>query len=165
MLFALDYGLGVQRPGTADIGGNRVLKQPADVGRLGLELDQGVGMGRGEGAQVRENVVAVAEQQGIRVFPGADAVAAIRVEAGSPVAPRDAPLPASPARVRPAWWIYLLAAVFLVDCLLRAYCRDFGPEGFGFGPRREDGRLVVDWLVPGGLADGAGMRVGDVSGP
>jgi eukaryotic-like serine/threonine-protein kinase len=86
---------------------------------------------------------------------------AIRVEAEDPGPRRGTPASPPPASGRPAWWIYLLAAVFLGDCLLRAYCRDFGPEGFGFGGRREDGRLVVAWLVPGGLADGAGMQLGD----
>jgi serine/threonine-protein kinase len=87
---------------------------------------------------------------------------AIQVEAGDPASHRDAPVPASPPRVRPAWWIYLLAAVFLGDCLLRAYCIDFGPEGFGFHSRREGGRFVVAGVIPGGLAEGAGMRTGDV---
>jgi tRNA A-37 threonylcarbamoyl transferase component Bud32 len=79
---------------------------------------------------------------------------AIRIQAGS-----HRP---STARAGPPWWLYLLAAAFLGDCLLRTWCRDFGPEGFGFAARREAGRLVVATVHADGLAEGAGMRAGDV---
>ena len=56
-------------------------------------------------------------------------------------APASVPEPATPRhRARrptfPPWWVCLLALVFLGDVLLRAYCRNFGPEGLGFEMRR-----------------------------
>ena len=73
------------------------------------------------------------------------------------------PPPALPGRrPRSAWWLHVVAAAFLVDVLLRAWCFDFGPEGFGFTTRVVAGRHVVAATAAGGLAAGAGIRPGDV---
>jgi len=63
---------------------------------------------------------------------------------------------------RVPWWIWLLAAVFLVDCLLRMGCHLWGPEAFGFGLRRDPQAQVVDSPHPGSPAAVAGIEPGDV---
>jgi tRNA A-37 threonylcarbamoyl transferase component Bud32 len=73
--------------------------------------------------------------------------------------PRARRPPAKPSR--PPWWLVLLAALFLFDCLLRIYCFDLGPEGFGFLWRAEGERHIVAVVEPGSLAQEAGVRVGD----
>ena len=64
--------------------------------------------------------------------------------------------------VRPTWWIVALAAVFLADLLLRSWGYVLGPVGFGMSTRLENGAQVIVELAPGGPAQLAGMRVGDV---
>jgi len=58
--------------------------------------------------------------------------------------------------------MYLLAAVFLADCLLRTYCFFLGPRGFDFGLRHEGGGPVITAVPPGSAADRAGIRPGDI---
>jgi eukaryotic-like serine/threonine-protein kinase len=62
----------------------------------------------------------------------------------------------------PPWWMVLLAAVFLCDALLRAWCWTAGPEGLGLKSRLWDGRRVVTEVVEGGVAERAGIRPGDI---
>ncbi len=66
-------------------------------------------------------------------------------------------------RGRPApWWMWLLAAVFLFDCLLRSWCRVLGPEPFGVVPGGEAGRPVIESIRAGSAAERAGCEPGDV---
>jgi len=59
------------------------------------------------------------------------------------------------------WWMYLLAAIFAADCLLRAYCYILGPGALGFDvSKREKERFV--FVDPSPAADRAGIRPGDV---
>jgi serine/threonine-protein kinase len=60
------------------------------------------------------------------------------------------------------WWLYLLAAVFLADGLLRTYCIAFGPRGFDFALRRQGGRPLVAAVPHGSAAETAGFKPGDI---
>ncbi len=60
------------------------------------------------------------------------------------------------------WWMYLLAAAFLADCILRTYGFFLGPVGFDFGLRYEEERPVIASVPSGSQADRAGIRSGDV---
>ena len=60
------------------------------------------------------------------------------------------------------WWMYLLAAAFLADCILRTYGFFLGPVGFDFGLRYEEERSVIASVPTGSQADRAGIRPGDV---
>ncbi|MFO7695006.1 MAG: protein kinase [Vicinamibacterales bacterium] len=64
--------------------------------------------------------------------------------------------------LRPTWWIVALALVFLADLLLKTWGLVLGPVGFGITSRVEKGEQVITAIVPGSLAELAGMRVGDV---
>ena len=91
-----------------------------------------------------------------------DAGGAHAEHVAAPIPPLQAqPVPVRRARF-PPWWIWLLALVFMADVLLRAYCRNFGPEGFGFEMQAQGGRYVVVGVDPGGLAETAGLQRGDV---
>jgi tRNA A-37 threonylcarbamoyl transferase component Bud32 len=59
------------------------------------------------------------------------------------------------------WWMYLLAAVFAADCLLRAYCYILGPGGLGPELRRNEKKQYV-FGDPSPAAERAGIRPGDV---
>ena len=63
---------------------------------------------------------------------------------------------------RVPWWIWLLAAVFLFDCLLRSWCRVLGPEPFGYVGRGGAERLVIESIRAGSAVDRAGCKPGDV---
>lgn len=82
---------------------------------------------------------------------------------GIPHAATRVPLPVSrSARSgRRPWWMYVLAALFLSDWLLRAYCIVLGPRGFDFA-RWEEGRCAVATVAPGSASDHAGLALGDV---
>jgi eukaryotic-like serine/threonine-protein kinase len=58
--------------------------------------------------------------------------------------------------------LWFLAAVFVADFVLRIYCCCWGPAGFDFGIRTEEGREVVTLVSPGSAADRAGIKPGDV---
>ena len=72
------------------------------------------------------------------------------------------PVRAPTGSTRPPWWIVLLAAVFLADLLLRSWGLILGPAGFGMSTRVENGAHVIVEVAPGGPAQLAGMRVGDM---
>lgn len=63
---------------------------------------------------------------------------------------------------RPQWWMYLIAAVFVADFLLRFYCVVLGPRGFDFGLRQEGGRSVIAVVPPGSVAERSGLKPGDI---
>ena len=86
-----------------------------------------------------------------------DSVSARESSAGASVS--DLPRPRS---AWAPWWMYLLAAVFLADCLLRVYCHVLGPHGFDFGHRQEDNRSVVAAVSAGSAAERAGFQPGDI---
>jgi len=85
--------------------------------------------------------------------------------AGHPPAESSIPNPASGAQPaapsRAPWWLYILAALFMADVLIRAWCHLLGPVGFGIGGRLEDGRCVVTSVTEGLPAERAGIRLGD----
>jgi tRNA A-37 threonylcarbamoyl transferase component Bud32 len=60
------------------------------------------------------------------------------------------------------WWMYLLAAAFLADGILRTYCFFLGPVGFDFGLRYEEELSVIAAVPAGSQTDRAGIRPGDV---
>jgi hypothetical protein len=60
------------------------------------------------------------------------------------------------------WWMHLLAAVFLFDCLLRSYCYFLGPNGFDFGLQRQGERPVVVAVPAGSAAERSGLMPGDI---
>ncbi len=59
------------------------------------------------------------------------------------------------------WWLYLLAAIFIADCVLRTYCSFLGPRGFEIATRWEQNHRVVAVVRPGSAADRAGLKPGD----
>ena len=63
---------------------------------------------------------------------------------------------------RPPWWMWIVAAVFLADVLIRTWCYALGPELFGFTSRLEGRRYVVASVTAGGLAERSGLQPGDV---
>jgi hypothetical protein len=79
-----------------------------------------------------------------------------------PVSVSRGPVQRRPPATRPPWWILFLGAVFLADFLLKTWCYVLGPETFAVSTRVEDGRLVIDSVEPGGAAERAGLRPGDV---
>ncbi len=61
------------------------------------------------------------------------------------------------------WWMYLLASVFLFDCLLRIYCHVLGPnEGFGFAVRRQGSQQIITLVNPSSAQERVGLKKGDV---
>ena len=76
--------------------------------------------------------------------------------------PAQSHLRRHPASRRPPWWILLLAVVFLADSLLRAWCHVAGPRGFDLTVELQGGRHVVTAVAAGGLAEEAGIKLGDV---
>ncbi len=60
------------------------------------------------------------------------------------------------------WWLYLLAAIFIGDDILRTYCFFLGPRGFEVVTRWEQNHRVVALVPPGSAADRAGLKPGDV---
>ena len=61
------------------------------------------------------------------------------------------------------WWMYLVAAVFLFDCLLRIYCYVLGPnDGLAFAVRRQGSQQVITLVNPSSEAERAGLKAGDV---
>jgi tRNA A-37 threonylcarbamoyl transferase component Bud32 len=60
------------------------------------------------------------------------------------------------------WWMFVIAALFAADFGLQTYCRNIARLQFGFAARTEDGRRVVDQVDPGGSAERAGLKTGDV---
>jgi tRNA A-37 threonylcarbamoyl transferase component Bud32 len=64
-------------------------------------------------------------------------------------------------RHRAAWWLWLFAAAFTLDCLLRVWCQVLGPETLGFRTRTEGSRQIVAALRSGSPAEQAGLRSGD----
>lgn len=92
----------------------------------------------------------------LRGTPSASAVPALLQ------APAQALLGRRPRSRRPPWWILLLAAIFLVDSLLRTWCHLAGPQGFGLTTQFKGGQHVVTAVAAGGLAEAAGIRTGDV---
>jgi len=59
-------------------------------------------------------------------------------------------------------WMFVLAALFLGDFLLQTYCRVFGYMQFGFYTRTEEGRRVVDLVIPDSSAEHVGLEQGDI---
>ncbi|HET6591711.1 MAG TPA: protein kinase [Xanthomonadales bacterium] len=64
-------------------------------------------------------------------------------------------------RRRAPWWLWLLAAAFMLDCLLRVWCQLLGPESLGVRTRTEGSWQVVAALRSGSPAEQAGVRPGD----
>jgi len=61
------------------------------------------------------------------------------------------------------WWMYLVAAVFLFDCLLRIYCYVLGPNvGVGFAVRKQGSQQIITLVNPSSAAERAGLKKGDV---
>jgi len=79
-----------------------------------------------------------------------------------PVPVSRAPVQRRPPAPRPSWWLLLLGAVFVADFLLKTWCYVLGPEALALSPRIENGRLVIGSVEPGGAAERAGLRPGDV---
>lgn len=65
-------------------------------------------------------------------------------------------------RLRAPWWMYLVAATFVADFLLRAFCFVLGPEWFGFAAQTEGERQIVAFVASGSAAERAGIKPGDV---
>ena len=63
---------------------------------------------------------------------------------------------------RAPWWMWLLAAVFLADCLLRIGCHLWGPEPLGLILRDGPEEQVVESVRPDSPAAVAGIGPGDV---
>jgi hypothetical protein len=59
------------------------------------------------------------------------------------------------------WWMYLLAAIFALDCLLRAYCYILGPERSGSAAVPQGGQQVITPAKPGLAPEPAGIKPGD----
>jgi len=79
----------------------------------------------------------------------------------------DAPAPQQPSAAarreqRAPWWLWLLAVVFVFDCLLQTWCRVAGPEPLGVYTQAVPGPPVVASLHPGSAAERAGLEPGDV---
>ncbi len=79
-----------------------------------------------------------------------------------PVPVSLAPVQRRPRGPRPPWWMVFLGAVFMADFLLKTWCLVLGPDGFAFSSRIEAGRAVVSGVEPGGAAERADLRPGDV---
>ena len=62
---------------------------------------------------------------------------------------------------RVPWWMWLLAAVFVFDCLLQSWCRVAGPERLGIYTRAGAGPPVVERLGTGSPAARGGLEPGD----
>jgi len=81
----------------------------------------------------------------------------------SPVAiPTGTASPRPVRSTRPPLWMYALAAVFLFDSLLRAYCIVLGPDVFGLRTTWEGGRFAVRTVTAESVADRGGFKPGDV---
>ena len=80
----------------------------------------------------------------------------------SPGAAIGRPATAAMHARRAPWWMWLLAAVFLFDCLLRSWCRVLGPEPFGFVIGGGAERPVIESIRAGSAAERAGFETGDV---
>jgi len=65
-------------------------------------------------------------------------------------------------RRRAPLWLYFLAAIFVADCLMRAYCFVLGPEPLGFATRTKEGQEVIVRVSPGYAAEHAGLKTGDI---
>jgi len=58
-------------------------------------------------------------------------------------------------------WLFVIAALFLGDFLLQTYCRVFGSLEFGYATQIEEGRRVVQSVIPDSSAERAGLVPGD----
>ena len=83
-----------------------------------------------------------------------------QTSASTRLAAQPTPPPGRPAR--PAWWMAALAVIFLADLLLRTWGLVLGPVGFGISMRADSGAPAIVSVNPGGPAQLAGIRVGDV---
>jgi tRNA A-37 threonylcarbamoyl transferase component Bud32 len=61
------------------------------------------------------------------------------------------------------WWMYIVAAVFLADCLIRMYCNVLGPGVFDFWLSWTEGDQAIVAVVPtGSMSDRVGIKPGDI---
>ena len=59
-------------------------------------------------------------------------------------------------------WLFVIAALFLGDFLLQTYCRVFGSLEFGYTAQIEEGRRVVQSVIPDSSAERSGLEPGDI---
>ncbi|MGZ4817787.1 MAG: protein kinase domain-containing protein [Terriglobales bacterium] len=64
-------------------------------------------------------------------------------------------------RERAPWWMWLLAATFVLYGAFIVYCNRFGPEAIGAKFDFAGDRMVLLQIAPGGPAERAGLRPGD----
>ena len=65
-------------------------------------------------------------------------------------------------RERTPWWVWFLASTFVLYGAFALYVNLFGPEPIGATFDFPQKRMVLLTIEPGGPADRAGLRAGDV---
>jgi len=66
-------------------------------------------------------------------------------------------------KIRPQWWLYLLAAVFVAYYLFQFYCVLFGPQEPGLRLRPGGAQdAVIITVFPDSVAEKAGLKSGDI---
>ena len=63
---------------------------------------------------------------------------------------------------RAPWWMWLLAAIFIIYSGLQTYCYVLGPAGLGISLKTGGERSVVAQVDPGSAAERAGFKPGDI---
>lgn len=81
---------------------------------------------------------------------------------------REASMPGTVRRIagkifrHAQWWMYLLAAVFAADCLLRAYSHILGPANWRFAVLPKGKQDIMTLVNPSSAMERAGLKPGDV---
>jgi hypothetical protein len=133
---------------------HRAREQPADR-RAAFLLDACP-----DDESARLEVMALIEahdRDGAKLEARAPNVAARLLASGESVpGPGSAAPHATPSRRPAPLWLYVLAAIFVADCLLRTWCHVFGPATPGYTLRYESRRTVIAAVRAGSAADEAG---------